>query len=48
MNSQEKWPILHMVEIETIRATGEIECTDERTLIGEDGPIDEIHSLGVF
>lgn len=48
MKSKEEWAILDMVEIQAVKTSGEVEGSNEGSLISEQSPIDEIDCLRMF
>ncbi len=48
MKREEKRTVLHMVEVETIGSTGEIERADESALISEKCAVDEVCRCAVL
>lgn len=48
MDSQEERPIFYTVKIKAVRAAGEVERSDESSLICKDCTIDKIDSLSIL
>lgn len=48
VNSKEERPVFDAIEVKPVEATSEVESSNERPLVSEQGPVDKIHSLSVF
>ena len=48
MDSHEEWSILDMIEIQAVKTTGKVECSDKASFVGEERTFYEVDSLRVL
>ncbi len=45
MDSKKEGSVLHMVKIQAVKTSGEIECSDKASFVGKQGTLNEVDGL---